>query len=1003
MNRVKGWLGGLLACAFQLHGQGLYFTPNAGQWDEPVVARTVFAGGSFFLRKDGFRVKLYNPADLPKIHKAFHNRYTDSEYIIHGHTLDVSFKDCQPAEKIGVSFEEEAPYYENYYLGDNPTQWKTEVYPVSRVRLKSVYPGIDFVIYTKGEKVEYDWVLQPGANPDLIRLFIQGENGLVFKGEDIHILSSVGDFVMKQPHGKQGNQPIPFRFRKAENPHILQFYCPEGIIWNQTQPLIIDPVLVFSTYSGSRGDNFGFTATYDTGGCLYAGGIVDNAQGIYPVTVGAFQTTYGGRGPAQAPVYLPCDVAISKYKPNGSGLIYATYLGGKSNEYPHSLGLDEKNNLLVLGTTLSSDFPIPKTTAYDTGYNGNHDLYVVKLSADGKQMLAGTYLGGPADDGINTGLLHFNYADDFRGDIVCDKYGNIFIATCSRSAAFPVTARAPQKSLKGALEAVAVSLNSNLSALRWSTFMGGTSDDAAYSVRLDDSLNVFIGGGTASTGFPVPAGGYISAHQGGRADGFVMKLNYDSGFFKAGSFWGTSDYDQVYFLDFDNEQKIYITGQTEGSVNRTAGTYGKNGTTQFIARLLNDLSGEDMATTFGNRTTNPELSPCAFMVDKCYNIYFSGWGAAVGVGNAGTTNGLQVSSNAFQPVTDDNDFYLIVLSRDAKSLLYATFFGGDSSEDHVDGGTSRFDKRGVIYQSVCSSCPNSPPGLNDFPTTSGAAFPINVSYRCSNASFKLDFKITYAVEAKFDVVPRKVCMPAPMNFFQQNAITAGKRFEWIFGDGNTSNLPNPVHTYTTAGKYTVKLRVLDTASCNKADSMTLDVEALAGPDGSLTVNTDLCDSKVKMQLSGSGFDTAQWILGDGIVAFGKKVEHTYAPGKYDIKVYLVNNSSGCRDTLGKSITINTDSLSQIYLANIFTPNADAWNECYRVYGLSKACDGGELKIFNRWGERVFYTDDLAQCWNGRVDNTGLEVPEGTYFYQVIQKGKGSAKNKVISGSINLIR
>jgi hypothetical protein len=115
----------------------------------------------------------------------------------------------------------------------------------------------------------------------------------------------------------------------------------------------------------------------------------------------------------------------------------------------------------------------------------------------------------------------------------------------------------------------------------------------------------------------------------------------------------------------------------------------------------------------------------------------------VGVGNEGTTQGLEVSGNAYQKTTDNNDFYLIVLGKDAKNLLYATYFGGDESEDHVDGGTSRFDKRGIIYQSVCSSCPSAPPGLNDFPTTSGSAFPTNVSYRCSNASFKFDFSTTF--------------------------------------------------------------------------------------------------------------------------------------------------------------------------------------------------------------------------------------------------------------------
>ncbi len=969
-----------------------------GQWEQPVVARTLFKGGAFFLRKDGFRIKIYDPKDLPNIHKSFHYRYSDTSFTIHGHVLDVSFKDCNAASSISPRFEEEAPYYENYFLGADSSKWLTELYPVQRVRLLDVYPGIDFVVYTKGEEVEFDWVLKAGADVNRIQMKLAGQDGFNLENGDIKSLTSVGDFVIQKPRAFQGNKTLKCNYEKAENTDVFHFNFPAEKP-DAKKPLIIDPVLVFSTYSGSRGDNFGFTATYDTGGHLYAGGIVDNDQGTYPVTVGAFQTVYGGRGPAVAPVYLPCDVSISKYKPDGSGLVYASYLGGSSNEYPHSLGIDEKNNLLILGTTLSPNFPIPKTTAFDTGYNGKHDLYVVKISADGKKLMAGTYLGGAADDGINTGTLHFNYADDFRGDIICDVYGNIYLTTCSRSSTFPTTNGAFQPASNGVLEAVIVSLNSTLSKLRWSTFAGGASDDAGYSIKLDDSAHIFVSGGTSSSGFPVFGKALHKTYLGGKSDGFIMKMTSDSGRLLTSTFWGTNNYEQAYFIDFDIKDKIYITGQTEGTITRTPGTYGKDNTTQFICRLTNNLDSQEFVTTFGNRASIPELSPCAFMVDKCYNIYFSGWGSPIGT--QGTTKGLEITANAQQKTTDEMDFYLIVLGKDSKSLLYASYFGGDESEDHVDGGTSRFDKRGIIYQSVCASCPDNPPGLNDFPTTSTSAFPNNLSYRCSNASFKLDFKITYAVEAKFTAEPLVVCTPDTVFFYQNNS--TGKSFQWDFGDGTKSFAYNPFHEYTVPGTYKVKLRVIDSGSCNVVDSMSMDVRVLIGPEVQVNIDTKPCQAQVELSLSGKNYASPQWDLGDNTKATGDKIKHTYNQGNYTIKVWVVNPNTGCKDSFTKNIIINKDSFSEILVANVFTPNQDGKNDCYRVLGLSKDCEDAELKIFNRWGELLFQTKDLSQCWNGKVNNTGATLPEGTYYYQLFVNNKSTGKKKIFSGSINLLR
>lgn len=989
-------LFGFLLSATGLQSQSaLYFTPNEGQWNEPIVAKAVFKGGAIFIEKNGFSIKMLHKDDLPNVHKAFHYRGLDTQFALRGHVIKVRFSGCNTSEKITTEQSGEAPFYENYFLGNNPAQWRTEVYPVNRIKLKNVYPGIDFIVYSRGEEIEFDWLVNPGADPSRIKLEMQGQNQMSLVENAAVCETSVGNFTLKKPLAFQGEKPVECTFRQEQN--TLSFV--QGA-YDKSKPLIIDPVLVFSTYSGSRGDNFGFTATYDSTGHLYAGGIVDTDMGAYPVTSGAFQTVYGGSGPADAPVYLPCDVAISKYTPNGNNLVYASYLGGSGNEYPHSLCIDEKNNLLVLGTTLSTDFPV-SGSAFDKTHNGNHDLYVAKISTDGTTLMGSTYLGGSGNDGINTGALHYNYADDFRGDVLADGKGNIFAATCTRSNNFPVQ-RAAYGTAKGGLDAVVFSLNENLSGLRWSTYLGGTSDDAAYSVKLDDSSNLFVGGGTVSSSFPIVGNTYKTTYQGGGADGFVVKMNPDTGSVLRSTFWGTLAYEQIYFLDYDPEQNIYINGQTEGRITRSAGKYGKDNTTQFIGKLSNDLGSQIWVTTFGNRSGTPELSPCAFMVDKCYNIYFSGWGSNVGVGNAGTTAGLPLTPDAMQKTTDDADFYLLALSKDATNVLYATYFGGNQSEDHVDGGTSRFDKRGVIYQSVCASCPNNPPGLNDFPTTSGSAFPTNVSYRCSNASFKLEFRISYAITSPFTATPNPVCMPKPIQF---TVTTPGVRskYYWDFGDGKTDTVLNPKHAYAKPGKYRVKLQMVDSSSCNKLDSFQLDVEVLETPLALLTSESEPCSTEWKFRVEGQGLGNPYWDFGDSTNTNGLDVTHKYGPGIYQLNVYITHPTSGCKDTLKKRISINADSLQDIRLANVFTPNQDGKNDCYKVVGLNKNCNTGNLKIFNRWGERIFYSDNLEACWDGTVDNNKVWLPEGTYFYQIMLKGKNGKKDKVISGSVNLIR
>ena len=239
--------------------------------------------------------------------------------------------------------------------------------------------------------------------------------------------------------------------------NILSFYFPNS--YDNTKDLIIDPTLIFSTYSGSSSDNFGYTATYDRSGFLYSAGTVfDFPSGSTYPTLGAFQINHaGGTG-----FNGGTDIAITKYDTTGTFRIYSTYLGGSKSELPHSLVVNNLDELFVFGTTGSDDYPTTNG-AYDTTFNGGppfspsglgvtfpngSDIIVSRFSTSGGHLLSSTYIGGSENDGLNTSQkLKKNYADEVRGEIDIDKNNNIYLATCTYSTDFPIAGNVFQPTL----------------------------------------------------------------------------------------------------------------------------------------------------------------------------------------------------------------------------------------------------------------------------------------------------------------------------------------------------------------------------------------------------------------------------------------------------------------------------------------------------------------------------------------------------------------------------
>lgn len=874
-------------------GASLRFTENKNQFDSRVLFEAeLIKGGKLFLEKNTFTYLLWNPHDIEQMHHPKRSPLPgEKRGIVHYHSFKASFLNSNPS--VHPEAEQPFPDYRNYYIGNDPQKWASEVLSYAGVIYPELYPFTDMHVYSRDQHLKYDFIVREGGHPEAIRIAYSGADQVFLRKGLLYIQTSLGEITEQKPYSYQiieGKKSIvDCRFRLEGN--TLSFVFPNG--YDITNELIIDPTLVVSTFSGSAADNWGFTATFDAAGNIYAGGIA-SSQG-YPTSIGAFQLNFGGGGPSGG--NYPFDISITKYNPNGSALLYSTYLGGADNEQPQSILVDNNNDLLVMGRSYSVNFPVT-AGAYQGSNAGGSDIIITKFNSTGTALLGSTYLGGSGDDGVNISAdfvvetsLKYNYGDDGRSDIVTDNAGNYFIASSTQSLNFPTSASAFQKTFKGGTQDGCVfKINSNLSSLVWSTYLGGNNNDACYSLVLDAGNNVYVSGGTASTDFPTTAGALKTSFQGGTADGFVAHLSNNGSALMQSTYIGTAAYDQSYFVQVDKNYNVYLFGQTEGAYPVSGGVYSNPGSGQFIHKLNPTLSTTFYSTVFGSGILHPNISPSAFMVDTCENIYTSGWGGqCIPYGFTGTTDGLPVTSNAFQKTTDGCDFYFLVLKKNAASLWYASYFGGGfasaNTDEHVDGGTSRFDKNGVIYQSVCAGCG----GSSDFPTTAGAWSNTNKSSNCNNAVIKLAFQLLNLHAIAAAAPSDTICIGSASHFI--NSSTGATHYIWNFGDGTARDTnKTPSHVYASPGTYTVSLLAIDSSSCKVADSTHLVVLVVVPPVVHLGNDTLSCGA-VNMTLN-AGNPGATYLWSTGSIT--QTIQAT-SPGTYWVKVK--NGPCSATDTL----------------------------------------------------------------------------------------------------------
>ena len=858
------------------------FIENKGQWDRDVLFYSHLPSAEIIIKQGEVNYVLKD------------NKVYDSLlFVRHEGTLDVNKEHRYSSAliKMKILGAEETHYNgfksynekRNYFLGQDKTKWATDVSAYEAVQAGEVLEGIDFKIYHFSNSIKHEFHVDSKIDYKKIRLEYSGFKSIQInnKGE-LEIETPLGSF--KEDH------PVAYQIIKGKHVFVpCEFVLNDdqtvsyklGKKYKKKFPIVIDPQLIFSTASGSTADNWGNTACLDNSGNLYTGGTVfANPVDGFPSTVGSFDQVFNGGG---------TDIGILKFDSSGQNLIYATYIGGDDSEIPTSMVANEDQELFILGVTGSTDFPAA-VNAFAGGsrfvpvggytFENGSAITVIKLDATGANIIKSHYVGGPGNDGNNmkfnllsliiNQLSVINYGDELRGEIIIDAEDNIYVASSTNnnqslgndpnvSPNFP-TVNAFQPNFGGGFQdGVVFKLHHSLNNLVWASYLGGTRPDAAYGLKFDGDSSLYVTGTTESDLFTRDTTA-LNPDNHGFYDGFITRIDTNGSAILNYSYLGTPQREASYFVEIDDNKNVYLLGQTFGDYGHSSpDIYFVDREGIFIHKLGPKLDTSFFYTTIGDTTVNPiapNISPKAFLVNECENIFISGWGGATN--RTGTfTLDLPITPNAYQTTSDGSDFYMAVFLKDMDTLLFATYFGIDGINEHVDGGTSRFDDQGIVYQSVCAGCTGGefilfsdpkPGEEGDYPQQ-------NASTNCNNGVFKYDLASLNAI-----IKTESLCAPLTTSF--TNETLGGIDYTWHFGDGadTTVTTRDPIeHTYTTAGTYTVKMITTDITTCKRKDTSSIVITVSDKLIEKVYADT-LCKDDVKefTEYIGLDFNSFKW-------------------------------------------------------------------------------------------------------------------------------------------------
>jgi uncharacterized protein (TIGR03437 family) len=600
---------------------------------------------SFFARGDGYELRLHGP---------------HAEFVAGESALRLSFagaKDAPHPEAL-----DQQPARISYFVGNDTARWRAGVPLFGRVRYRDIYPGIDVEFYGRRGQPEFDLMVHPGADVSQIRLELEGADSIeeTAPGE-LTVLAGKLPLRLRIPciyqpveSGQPRGPGLPGELREEVAGGFRRL--PDGAIGfvvgehDAARPLIIDPVLSFSTLVGGiYGDN-GYDVAVDAQGFIYVTGLTHE--------LGFLHTPGAVTAPAGSSVHA----FVVKLNPEGSELEYAAVIGGTREDQGRAIALDADGNVYLTGTTFSTDFPVTSNALQPQFAGGNIDIFVVKLSADGSELLYSSYLGG--------------HRQEFGNSIAVAPDGSVYVAGSTLADDFPVLPDAlqPVKSSDN-YDAFLVKMDLNAPKLSASTFLGGTDRDDILDMALDPAGNVVVTGETVSKDFPTTPDAF-QRENGGVTTAFVTKLTPDLSEILFSTYLGGSIDDHGQTVAVDDAGDIYVAGRTlstdfpvtlgalQGRLVRGA-FFGD----AFVTKVSADGSKLIYSTYLGGSSE-----------EEVNGIAVDGTGQATVTGGTGS-NDFPLTSNAVQgAIAGLDDVFVTRLSADGSRAIYSTLLGGEKGD-----------------------------------------------------------------------------------------------------------------------------------------------------------------------------------------------------------------------------------------------------------------------------------------------------------------------------------
>ncbi len=648
----------------------IYFEQNRGQVDERAKFISRGAGPTMFLAA----TEAVYVLPMPSEEDGEKGRRGDMESAM----ADASFRRDVPASQrlafalrmqfVGanpaaeVSGDGELVTRANYFRGNDPSRWLTDVPAFSRVRYDDVYPDIDLEFYGNGEnKSQYDFIVQPNADASRIELDFAGAESVAIEPEsgDLLINTAAGTIKQSSPFSYQqtngAKQAIASSYELTGRSSV-RFRLGE---YDRSRPLVIDPALgnlAFSSFLGGASFDSGADIKVDAAGNAYVVG--STTSDLFPTTTGVFDTTKNGG----------TDIFVSKIGADGSNLIFSTYIGGNDSDQAVSLAIDSAGSIFVAGNTRGVNYPTT-AGAYDTTVTGStYDVVVTKLNASGNQLIYSTFVGNSADENCQ--------------DIAVDSTGNAFVTGYTNSVGdYPTTPGSYDTVYNGGpSDGFVTKLNPSGTALVYSTLLGGSSFDMSRGIVIDSSGNALVIGSSASGpdgnglgAFPTTVGSFDPTIN-GFTDAFVTKLNPTGTGLLFSTFLGGTGNDEGKAIALDQVGNAYVTGNTASSdypvtLDAYDQTQGGSGNFDVFVTKLSTAGNSLSYSTYIGESVNENGNSIA--LDSTGAAYICG------IGNTGSPT----TANAFDPIPNGFiDAYVLKLNPAGSGLSYATFLGGSLGE-----------------------------------------------------------------------------------------------------------------------------------------------------------------------------------------------------------------------------------------------------------------------------------------------------------------------------------